>query len=102
MAFFKRGRSKAKAGEKSTRKVVKAKVSKPRKVREPKPEPVASEPITEADATPKCLLTYIGPGPLSGEYRFKEIAGSIGAGSEEEAFEKANDIALRHPALLNK
>ena len=47
-------------------------------------------------------LTYLGPGPLSGEYRFAEIAGSIAASSEEDAKEKAREIALKHPNLLIK
>lgn len=47
-------------------------------------------------------LTYLGPGPLSGEYRFLELAGSIGAASEEDAKQKAREIALKHPNLLIK
>lgn len=56
----------------------------------------------EAQTKIPCELTYLGAGPLSGEYRFKEIAGSIAARSEEEAFEKANEIATKHPDLLVK
>lgn len=48
------------------------------------------------------LVTYLGEGPLSGEYRFKEIAGSIAAASKEEAIAKAEEIAIKHPSLLIK
>ena len=50
----------------------------------------------------KPILTFLGEGPLSGEYRFKEIAGSIAAESKEAAFEKANEIVIKHPSLLIK
>lgn len=47
-------------------------------------------------------VTLLGSGPLSGEYRFAEIPGSIAAKSVEEAIEKAEEIAVKHPALLKK
>ena len=48
------------------------------------------------------LVTYLGPGPLSGEYRFAEIPGSVTAASEEEAIQKAEELAIKHPNLLQK
>lgn len=60
------------------------------------------EETVEVSEAPKSILKFLGTGPLSGEYRFEGIAGSIGAGSLEEAIEKANDIALKHPSLLVK
>lgn len=56
------------------------------------PPPVSAEP----------LVTYLGPGPLSGEYRFKEIPGSIAAESEEVAIEKAIDWVNKNPNLVQK
>lgn len=53
-----------------------------------------------SDTEIKDRLTYLGEGPLSGEYRFAEISGSIAAKSKEEAIEKANEIAEKHPNLL--
>jgi hypothetical protein len=48
------------------------------------------------------LVTFLGSGPLSGEYRFAEIEGSIAAKTVEEAIQKAEDIAINHPNLLKK
>jgi hypothetical protein len=50
----------------------------------------------------KSLVTYLGDGPLSGEYRFAEFAGSIAAASKEEAIAKAEELAVKHPDLLVK
>lgn len=64
-------------------------------------DPEASAPASEGtgeESGPK--LTYLGPGPLSGEYRFAEIPGSISAASEEEAKEKARELVTKHPAFL--
>ena len=44
-------------------------------------------------------VTFEGEGPLSGEYRFKEIRGSVAAESLEEATRKAEDIVTKHPKL---
>lgn len=45
-------------------------------------------------------VTFLGSGPLSGEYRFAEIEGSIAAKTAEEAIKKAEEIVDKHPALL--
>ena len=50
----------------------------------------------------KPLVTYLGKGGLDGEYLFKEIAGSVSARSLEEATQKAEELALKHPDLLVK
>lgn len=67
-----------------------------------KREELQKEKTEEVKEEKKSLVTYLGPGPLSGEYRFKEIAGSISAASEEEAKQKAEEIAIKHPSLLIK
>lgn len=53
-------------------------------------------------AKPKPLVTYLGPGPLSGEYRFKEIPGSVAAENEDVAIEKAIDWVNKNPNLVQK
>lgn len=60
---------------------------------------VAKEPKNEV-VGPK--LTLLGEGSVRGQYRFAEFAGSITAPSEEEAFEKARELAIKHPDLLIK
>lgn len=44
--------------------------------------------------------TFVREGPLSGEYYFAEINGSVGAGSLEEAIEKARELMLKNPGVL--
>lgn len=44
--------------------------------------------------------TLVREGPLSGEYHFAEIEGSVGAGSLEEAIEKARELMLKNPGVL--
>lgn len=63
-------------------------------------EEVEAQPVKEEKK--KLHVTYIGPGGLSGEYLFKEISGSVVASSVEEAIEKAEELAVKHPSLLSK
>lgn len=46
--------------------------------------------------------TLLGSGGLSGEYRFKEIPGSVSGKTVEEAIQKAKDIMANHKALTIK
>ncbi len=69
-------------------------------VRLKKPIKVKKVKKVKSILEPKAGLTYLGEGPMSGEYRFKEIAGSIAAASKEEAVAKAEEIATKHPNLL--
>lgn len=43
--------------------------------------------------------TFLGEGPLSGEYRFAEIRGSISASSKDDAIRRAKEILIKHPSL---
>lgn len=54
-----------------------------------------AKPVVEV----KSKVTFLGPGSVSGEYRFKELAGTVSAGSIEEATAKAEEIITKHPAL---
>lgn len=68
------------------------------KAKEKKHEAVEEVAEVVVEASP---VEFIGEGPLSGEYRFKGIRGSIAASSKEEAIKKANEIAAKHPRLLD-
>ena len=44
--------------------------------------------------------TFVREGPMSGEYYFAEIHGSVAARSVEEAYEKARELMLKNPGVL--
>ena len=87
-------RSKRAASKKSFLKAVR-RVAKPRKVIKR-----VAKPVVEKVEIRKPSPTFLGEGPLSGEYRFAEISGSIAASSKERAIEKAQEIFEKHPNLV--
>lgn len=67
-------------------------------------EPVKkeAEAVEDAPVEAESKLTFLGEGPLSGEYRFAEISGSVSARNKEEAIQKAEELLVKHPRLVNK
>lgn len=67
--------------------------------------PEETEEIEEVEEVEEVEVAESGPtlireGPLSGEYHFEGINGSIAARSLEEAHEKARELLLKNPGVL--